>query len=160
MFTGGTNANIVNKMQRHTNTGWSSSLVVWRGGIKISHRKILACYEVLQRVFELAGCFEHGSGPFGSVKGGEFLDQLSEYWMIKKDSAPQTQALFVQLDCKKKNMNTLLIWLTSARTANVIISLRKQKYFTDIHYEYVAIQISTNSNYLHVRPSICDVFVV
>jgi len=36
----------------------------------------------------MAGCFEHGNGHSGSIKGGEFLDQLGEYKFRKKDSAP------------------------------------------------------------------------
>jgi hypothetical protein len=31
---------------------------------------------------------EHGNEPSVSVKGGEFSDQLSDYWLLKKDSAP------------------------------------------------------------------------
>jgi len=26
--------------------------------------------------------------PSGSIKGGEFLNDLSDYWLLKKDSAP------------------------------------------------------------------------
>jgi len=29
---------------------------------------------------------EHGNEPSSSVKGGEFLDQLSDYQLLKKDS--------------------------------------------------------------------------
>jgi hypothetical protein len=36
----------------------------------------------------VAGFCEHGNEPSGSIKGGEFLDQLNEYWLLKKDSAP------------------------------------------------------------------------
>jgi hypothetical protein len=31
---------------------------------------------------------ECGNEPFGSIKDGESLDLLSEYWFLKKDSAP------------------------------------------------------------------------
>jgi hypothetical protein len=40
---------------------------------------------MLQRASQLARCFEHGDGPVGFTKGGEFLDQLSEHWLNKKD---------------------------------------------------------------------------
>jgi hypothetical protein len=36
----------------------------------------------------VAGCSEHGNEPSGSIKGGEFLDLLSDYYLLKKDSAP------------------------------------------------------------------------
>jgi hypothetical protein len=36
----------------------------------------------------LAGSCEHGKEPSGSREGGEFLDQLSDYQSLKKDSAP------------------------------------------------------------------------
>jgi hypothetical protein len=31
---------------------------------------------------------EHGNEPSCSIKGGEFIDQLNEYQVFKKDSAP------------------------------------------------------------------------
>jgi hypothetical protein len=31
---------------------------------------------------------EHGNEPSGSIKCGEFLDWLSDCWLLKKDSAP------------------------------------------------------------------------
>jgi len=31
---------------------------------------------------------EQGSEPSGSMKGGEFLEQLSDYQFLKKDSVP------------------------------------------------------------------------
>jgi hypothetical protein len=33
------------------------------------------------------GPCEHGNKLSRSIKGGEFLDQLSEYYLIKKDRA-------------------------------------------------------------------------
>jgi hypothetical protein len=35
----------------------------------------------------VAGSCEHGNEPQGSIKGVEFLDSLSDYWFLKKDSA-------------------------------------------------------------------------
>jgi hypothetical protein len=35
----------------------------------------------------LAGSCEHGNEPSGPTRGGEFFDHLSEYWLLKKDSA-------------------------------------------------------------------------
>jgi hypothetical protein len=35
----------------------------------------------------MKGFYEHGSGPFGTINGEEFLGQLSDYWVLKKDSA-------------------------------------------------------------------------
>jgi len=37
------------------------------------------------------GSYEHGNENYGSIKTGDFLkflDRLSEYWRLKKDSAP------------------------------------------------------------------------
>jgi len=36
----------------------------------------------------VAVCCEHGTELSGSIKGGEILEQLSNYWRLKKDSAP------------------------------------------------------------------------
>jgi hypothetical protein len=36
----------------------------------------------------VAGCCEHGNEPSGSIKSGEFLDQLSDYLFVKKDYTP------------------------------------------------------------------------
>jgi len=31
---------------------------------------------------------KYGNEPLCSIKGGEFLDQLSDHWVFKMDSAP------------------------------------------------------------------------
>jgi hypothetical protein len=36
----------------------------------------------------VAGSCEYGNEPSGSIKGGEFLDWLSDYELLKMDSAP------------------------------------------------------------------------
>lgn len=36
----------------------------------------------------MAGCYEQGGESFGSVKGVDLFDQLSHWWLIKKNSAP------------------------------------------------------------------------
>jgi len=38
----------------------------------------------------VAGTRKHGNKPSGSIKGGEFLDRLSDYWLLEKDSYPQS----------------------------------------------------------------------
>jgi hypothetical protein len=43
-------------------------------GLRTHHYKKTACYEMLHKTFELAGSYEHGNEPSGSIKGGEFLD--------------------------------------------------------------------------------------
>jgi hypothetical protein len=35
----------------------------------------------------VAGSCEHGNDPLDSTKGGELLDQLSDCWLLMKDSA-------------------------------------------------------------------------
>jgi hypothetical protein len=36
----------------------------------------------------VAGCCEHGNEPFGAIRGGKLLDYLSNYKLLRKDSAP------------------------------------------------------------------------
>jgi hypothetical protein len=38
----------------------------------------------------VAGSCEHGNEPLGSIKGRESVDLLSEYQLLKVDSAPWT----------------------------------------------------------------------
>jgi hypothetical protein len=42
---------------------------------------------MVQDTEPVAGSCEHGNEPSGSIQGGEFLDQLSECSLLKKDSA-------------------------------------------------------------------------
>jgi hypothetical protein len=35
----------------------------------------------------VAGSYEHGNGPSGSIKGRQFLDQLSDFQYFKNDPA-------------------------------------------------------------------------
>jgi hypothetical protein len=39
------------------------------------------------------GTCEYGNEPSGSIKDGEFLDYLSNYNLLKKDSAPWSSLL-------------------------------------------------------------------
>jgi hypothetical protein len=34
------------------------------------------------------GCCEHGNEPSGSVKGETFLEEISDYQLLRKDSVP------------------------------------------------------------------------
>jgi hypothetical protein len=36
----------------------------------------------------VTGCCKHGTELSDSIKGGEFLNKLSEYLLLKEDSAP------------------------------------------------------------------------
>jgi hypothetical protein len=36
----------------------------------------------------VANCCEYGNEPTHSIKGGEFIDYLSDYQLLKKDSIP------------------------------------------------------------------------
>jgi hypothetical protein len=68
---------VLNRHLWRANKGWSFSL--WLGeGLTTPHCKKTACYEVLHGDSDLVGCCEHGNGLLGSIKGGEFLDQLSD----------------------------------------------------------------------------------
>jgi len=44
---------------------------------------------MLHRVSDLAGFCEHCNELTGSITGEEFLDCLSDYQLLKKDSAPR-----------------------------------------------------------------------
>jgi hypothetical protein len=59
----------------------------WGLGEKLTTppRKNTGRYEILHRPSE-AGCCEHGNEVSGSIKGGEFLDRLSDYQLLKEDS--------------------------------------------------------------------------
>jgi hypothetical protein len=41
----------------------------------------------------VTGCYEHGSEHSGSIIGREFLDCMSDYKLLKEDSAPWTYLL-------------------------------------------------------------------
>jgi len=41
-------------------------------------KKKKSCYEMLHRALEVGPC-ECGDEPLGSIKGGKFIDYLSEY---------------------------------------------------------------------------------
>ena len=45
---------------------------------------------------QVADACECGNEPSGSVKCGEFLDQLQTSWLLKKDSAPWSKVSIVQ----------------------------------------------------------------
>jgi hypothetical protein len=40
----------------------------------------------------VAGCCEHGNEPLGSIKFWVILELLSNWWLLKKDSAPCSYA--------------------------------------------------------------------
>jgi hypothetical protein len=52
-----------------------------------SHNKKIACYETIYGTSELVGFCEHGNEPTGSIRGGVFLDYLSDSQLLK-DYAP------------------------------------------------------------------------
>jgi len=45
---------------------------------------------------QAAGSREHANGPSGSIRDGEFLDWLSDYYLPKKDSAPWSYSITAQ----------------------------------------------------------------
>jgi hypothetical protein len=44
----------------------------------------------------VAGSCEHGNEPSGSIKCWEILGQLSNQWLLKKDSVPGGQLVLQQ----------------------------------------------------------------
>jgi hypothetical protein len=61
---------------------------MWEDNIKMDLEEIV-CENVdwIHVVQDGAGCCEHGNEPSGSIKCGEFLDQLSDCQLLKKNSA-------------------------------------------------------------------------
>jgi hypothetical protein len=57
----------------------------------------------------LEGTSEHGNEPSRSIKGGEFLDYLSDCQLLKKDSAPWSQLV---------NMHRLTLQMAAHSTIN------------------------------------------
>jgi hypothetical protein len=43
------------------------------------------------------GSCEHGTEPSNSITGGEFLDQVSEYYFLNKNSAPWSYLFYLRL---------------------------------------------------------------
>jgi hypothetical protein len=58
----------------------------------------------------VTGCCEHGNEPSVSIKGGEFLDQLSEYFLLKKDSAPWSWVVIL-LFLNSEHSWELILWV-------------------------------------------------
>jgi hypothetical protein len=56
------------------------------------------------------GCFDSSNEPLGFINGGEFLDQLSKYQFLKKDSAH-----IIQVSCNRKPMTQGHVFLDSFR---------------------------------------------
>jgi hypothetical protein len=50
----------------------------------------------------VAGCCERGNGPSGSIKGAEFLDSLSHYWLLKKEEMSRLAQEVTLLSCIRK----------------------------------------------------------
>jgi hypothetical protein len=44
--------------------------------------------DLAQKRGQVVGCCEHGNGHLGSIKFGEFLDELIDYWLLRKVSNP------------------------------------------------------------------------
>jgi len=62
------------------------------GECLINTEKEITCYEMLHRASETS-CCEHGNESSGCIKGREFIDQLSNYKLLKNDCAPRIQSV-------------------------------------------------------------------
>jgi hypothetical protein len=81
-----------NKQSWSAGKGWSSSLGVGRGANNSSRYKIILLRNNtnglgLGRIIFEGSC-EHGNEPSGSIKLWEILEQLSDWWLLKKDPTP------------------------------------------------------------------------
>jgi hypothetical protein len=41
----------------------------------------------------VGGCSEHGNDRPGSIESGEFIEKLSDYYLLKKNSSPMVSSL-------------------------------------------------------------------
>jgi hypothetical protein len=67
------------------------TLIKWDSAIWIQHEEI-RCADINEvynkRVYWLLGPCEHSNEPLGSIKCGEFLDQPSDCYLLKKYFSP------------------------------------------------------------------------
>jgi hypothetical protein len=79
----------LNKLSRTANKAWSSGLSFGEGIATPQREKNNLLRNVTQGLGfgPMAGCCEHGNEPSVAVKVGEFLNCLSDYCLLKKDSA-------------------------------------------------------------------------
>jgi hypothetical protein len=45
----------------------------------------------------VVGCCEHGNEPSGSIKSKEFLDELSDYHLLKKDCSMELGSQYIDV---------------------------------------------------------------
>jgi hypothetical protein len=64
----------------------------WKDNIKVDLKerglRVWTRYTQLRILTNAAGACEHGNELSVSIKGGQFIYQLSDYLFLKKDSAP------------------------------------------------------------------------
>jgi hypothetical protein len=77
----------MNEQPRTEENGWFSSLGLGKRLINL-HRKENILLRNVTKGLGLAVPSEHGNEISGSVKGGEFLDKLSDYQLLKEDYLP------------------------------------------------------------------------
>jgi hypothetical protein len=95
------------------------------------------------------GSCEHGNEPLASIKGGEFLDNLSDCWLLKKVCAlcgslaiNCTSYVFTFLHVRLNLRHQFKVWLHTNRALNLwsVIYLRGLHYPV-LRFNTVAIQL-------------------
>jgi hypothetical protein len=82
---------------------------------------------MLHRASDLAGSCEHCNGSSGSIKVREFLDYLSDYQLLKKDSA-----LWSQLLHSVKAKVNLSLYLTKHHSIKIYLGVEVAPYILDL----------------------------
>jgi hypothetical protein len=65
--------------------------LIWEDNIKMDHREIEGVVWtglIWLKIGPVEGCWEHGNEPSGSIKLWKILGWLSDWWLLKKGSAP------------------------------------------------------------------------
>jgi len=89
---------------------------------------------------------KHGNGPFSSTNGGEFIRQMSDYWLPTKNTAEWSLVLYTTYCCGKCNFinSTQISKLQLAvikNLANLVITVPKH---------VIKSTLKEKSNVLHV----------
>jgi hypothetical protein len=80
----------------------------------------------------VANSCEHGNEYLGSIKGGEFLDQVRDNQLLKKDSAPQICLAVNETEAKPEryglgsNLRQLQHWFTGSCKPQTQLRLKEK----------------------------------
>jgi hypothetical protein len=79
-------------------------------------------------------CFcDRDNGPSGSIKDGQFLDRLSDYHLIKKDSCPWDVVFCFHLYAISVDHEILRVWELLKTSSVVMVANRILMYIHRMH---------------------------